>query len=170
MAYFNGKYLPKHKIAPEFRAELMSVFETGRPKKSRNSIFHSHWFQYILSIQQDWGPWVKNSLTHMSKASGYFRLSCILSSFFFIGIYWERSDLYRELDHELKTAWMSSRSTEGVDIISGGDVVTKTIALRYKHIKGWIEEQETIKVIEYLSSIKQLNWDLCISPLTNICE
>ena len=74
------------------------------------------------------------------------------------------------MDHELKTAWMSSRSTEGVDIISGGDVVTKTIALRYKHIKGWIEEQETIKVIEYLSSIKQLNWDLCISPLTNICE
>ena len=51
---------------------------------------------------------------------------------------------------------MSSRSTEGIDIISGGDVVTKTIALRYKHIKGWIEEQETIKVNEYFSSVTLL--------------
>ena len=86
MAYFNGKDLPKHKIALEFRAELMSVFETGRPKKSNNSLFHSHWFQHILSIQQDWGPWVKNSLAHMAKASGYFRLSCILSSFIIIRV------------------------------------------------------------------------------------
>ena len=37
IAYFNGKDLPEHRIAPEFRAELMSVFETGRPKKSHNS-------------------------------------------------------------------------------------------------------------------------------------
>ena len=59
-------------------------------------------------------------------------------------------DLFRKLDDELKTAWMSSRSKEGIDVTSGGDVVTKTIALRYKHIKGWIEEQENIKVNEIL--------------------
>ena len=87
MAYFNGKDLPQHEIAPEFRAELMSVFETGRPKKSHNSFFHSNWFQYILSVQQDWGPWVKRSLTHLAKASGYFRFCCILLSFIITRIY-----------------------------------------------------------------------------------
>ena len=87
MAYFNGKDLPQHRIAPEFRAELMSVFETGRPKKSHNSFFHSKWFQYILSVQQDWGPWVKRSLTHMAKASGFFRFCCILSLFIINRIY-----------------------------------------------------------------------------------
>ena len=51
---------------------------------------------------------------------------------------------------------MSSRSTVGIDIISGGDVVTKTIALRYKHIKGWIEEQETIKVNEFLNDVLKI--------------
>lgn len=65
---------------------------------------------------------------------------------------------------------MSSRSKKGIDISSGGDVVTKTIALRYKHIKGWIEEQGTIKVNEYFSSVPLLIWDLGNLVIMNSCE
>ena len=47
---------------------------------------------------------------------------------------------------ELFLHGITSRSTRGVDISQGGDVITKTIRLRYKHLKGWIEDQENIKV------------------------
>ena len=40
----------------------------------------------------------------------------------------------------------AGRSTRGINIKKGGDVVTKTIRLRYSHIRGWIEDQESIKV------------------------
>ena len=34
----------------------------------------------------------------------------------------------------------------GVNVTNGGDVITKTIRLRYCHIRGWIENQNSIKV------------------------
>ena len=34
----------------------------------------------------------------------------------------------------------------GINVTNGGDVITKTIRLRYRHIRGWIEDQESIKV------------------------
>ena len=37
-------------------------------------------------------------------------------------------------------------SKSGVNVTNGGDVITKTIRLRYRHIRGWIEDQESIKV------------------------
>ena len=46
------------------------------------------------------------------------------------------------------------RSVRGIDVEQGGDIITKTIRLRYKHIRGWIEEQ-AIKVkleIPYIAS------------------
>ena len=33
------------------------------------------------------------------------------------------------------------RSLRGIDVEQGGDIITKTIRLRYRHIRGWIEEQ-----------------------------
>ena len=80
MAYFHGKDLDEQQITPQLKTELMSVFETGKPK---NSSFNAH------------------------------------------------------------------ISTRGINITEGGDVITKTIRLRYKHLRGWIEEQETIKVDAY---------------------
>ena len=77
MAYFKGKDLGEQEKATEFRTELMSVFETGRPKKS---------------------------------------------------------------------SFNANRSTRGIHVTQGGDVITKTIRLRYKHLRRWIEDQETIKV------------------------
>ena len=38
------------------------------------------------------------------------------------------------------------RSVRGIDVAQGGDIITKTIRLRYKHIRGWIEKQQAIKV------------------------
>ena len=43
---------------------------------------------------------------------------------------------------------VASQSTRGIDTAQGGDIITKTIRLRYKHIRGWIEEQP-IKVIAF---------------------
>ena len=80
MAYFRGKDLDERQITPQLKTELMSVFETGKPK---NSSFNAH------------------------------------------------------------------ISTRGINITEGGDVITKTIRLRYKHLRGWIEEQETIKADAY---------------------
>ena len=34
----------------------------------------------------------------------------------------------------------------GINVTSGGDVITKTIRLRYVHLKGWVEEQDSFKV------------------------
>ena len=34
----------------------------------------------------------------------------------------------------------------GINVASGGDVITKTIRLRYENLKGWVEEQESFKV------------------------
>ena len=34
----------------------------------------------------------------------------------------------------------------GINVTNGGDVITKTIRLRFAHIRGWIENQESIKV------------------------
>ena len=91
MAYFIGKDIPEQLIAPEFRTELMSVFETGHSKKRG----HTSLLSEMLSLFQ------------------------------------------------------AEKSTRGIDIKFGGDVITKTIRLRYKHLKGWIEDQETIKVNAY---------------------
>ena len=40
---------------------------------------------------------------------------------------------------------IADRSERGIDLAQGGDIITKTIRLRYKHIRGWIGEQ-AIKV------------------------
>ena len=40
----------------------------------------------------------------------------------------------------------AERSIQGADVSQGGDIIVKTIRLRYQHIKGWIEEQESLKV------------------------
>ena len=34
----------------------------------------------------------------------------------------------------------------GINVASGGDVITKTIRLRYVNLKGWVEEQDSFKV------------------------
>ena len=34
----------------------------------------------------------------------------------------------------------------GINVTNGGDVITKTIRLRYVHLKGWVEEQDSFKV------------------------
>ena len=38
------------------------------------------------------------------------------------------------------------RSIRGAGVADGGDVIVKTIRLRYLHLKGWIEKQKSIKV------------------------
>ena len=38
------------------------------------------------------------------------------------------------------------RSIRGASVADGGDVVVKTIRLRYLHLKGWIEKQKSVKV------------------------
>ena len=40
--------------------------------------------------------------------------------------------------------WAMHKS--GIKVTSGGDVITKTIRLRNMHLKGWVEEQESLKV------------------------
>ena len=36
----------------------------------------------------------------------------------------------------------------GINVTNGGDVITKTIRLRFGQMRGWIEGQESIKVIK----------------------
>ena len=38
------------------------------------------------------------------------------------------------------------RSIRGTSVADGGDVVVKTIRLRYSHLKGWLEKQKSVKV------------------------
>ena len=38
------------------------------------------------------------------------------------------------------------RSIRGASVADGGDVIVKTIRLRYLHLKGWIEKQKSVKV------------------------
>ena len=45
-----------------------------------------------------------------------------------------------------KGSYHASRSIKGVSVAEGGDVIVKAIRLRYLHLKGWIEKQESIKV------------------------
>ena len=40
----------------------------------------------------------------------------------------------------------AQQSIQGADISECGDIITKTIRLRYHHLKGWIEEQKSLKV------------------------
>ena len=45
-----------------------------------------------------------------------------------------------------KTSVHAPLSKSGVNVNNGGDVITKTIRLRYLHLKGWVENQESLKV------------------------
>ena len=45
-----------------------------------------------------------------------------------------------------KGSFHSDRAIQGADPSEGGDIIVKTIRLRYQHLKGWIEEQENLKV------------------------
>ena len=47
-----------------------------------------------------------------------------------------------------KSSIVANMSARGINPAQGGDIITKTIRLRYKHIRGWIEEQP-IKVIAF---------------------
>ena len=38
------------------------------------------------------------------------------------------------------------QAIHGADPSEGGDIIVKTIRLRYHHLKGWIEEQQNLKV------------------------
>ena len=38
------------------------------------------------------------------------------------------------------------RSIRGASVADGGDVIVKTIRLRYLHLKGWIDKQKSTKV------------------------
>ena len=38
------------------------------------------------------------------------------------------------------------RSIRGASVADGGNVIVKTIRLRYLHLKGWIEKQKSVKV------------------------
>ena len=40
----------------------------------------------------------------------------------------------------------AQQSIQGAETSEGGDIITKTIRLRYHHLKGWIEEQQSLKV------------------------
>ena len=43
---------------------------------------------------------------------------------------------------------VARKSARGINTAQGGDIITKTIRLRYKHLRGWIEKQP-IKVTEF---------------------
>ena len=45
-------------------------------------------------------------------------------------------------EHSIHPYWALS----GINVTKGGDVITKTIRLRFSHIRGWIENKEDIKV------------------------
>ena len=38
------------------------------------------------------------------------------------------------------------RGVRGASVADGGDVIVKTIRLRYLHLRGWIEKQKSVKV------------------------
>ena len=38
------------------------------------------------------------------------------------------------------------RGVRGASVAEGGDVIVKTIRLRYLHLSGWIEKQKSVKV------------------------
>ena len=38
------------------------------------------------------------------------------------------------------------RGVRGASVAGGGDVIVKTIRLRYMHLRGWIEKQKSVKV------------------------
>ena len=38
------------------------------------------------------------------------------------------------------------RGVRGASVAGGGDVIVKTIRLRYLHLRGWIEKQKSVKV------------------------
>ena len=40
----------------------------------------------------------------------------------------------------------AKQAMHGTDPSEGGDIIVKTIRLRYHHLKGWIEEQQGLKV------------------------
>ena len=45
-----------------------------------------------------------------------------------------------------KHSFHANLAIRGVNVTRGGDVITKTIRLRYVHLKGWIERQPSFKV------------------------
>ena len=45
-----------------------------------------------------------------------------------------------------KDSLQKNLAKSGINVASGGDVITKTIRLRYMNLKGWVEEQESFKV------------------------
>ena len=45
-----------------------------------------------------------------------------------------------------KNSFHPHLAKSGINVTNGGDVITKTIRLRFGDIKGWIENQESIKV------------------------
>ena len=45
-----------------------------------------------------------------------------------------------------KGSFHAQNAIQGADLSQGGDIIVKTIRLRYQHLKGWIEEQESLKV------------------------
>ena len=49
------------------------------------------------------------------------------------------------------------RSVRGIDVSQGGDIITKTIRLRYKHIRGWIEKQAIKVKLKNIYIVTQVN-------------
>ena len=45
-----------------------------------------------------------------------------------------------------ENSFHADRATSGINVTDGGDVITKTIRLRYVHLRGWVENQDTFKV------------------------
>ena len=52
----------------------------------------------------------------------------------------------------------ASLATSGINVTDGGDVITKTIRMRYAHLKGWVEDQESFKVNQ--STFSQLSFEI----------
>ena len=51
-------------------------------------------------------------------------------------------------------SFLAWRSSTGRNITNGGDIIAKTIRLRYSHLKGWVEKQDSFKVNP------KLMWDI----------
>ena len=58
---------------------------------------------------------------------------------------------------------LAFRSMRGKDISDGGDIIVKTIRVRYSHIKGWIEKQQNVKVSVSRPFIFSSSPDLSVS-------
>ena len=58
---------------------------------------------------------------------------------------------------------LAFRSMRGKNISDGGDIIVKTIRVRYSHIKGWIEKQQNVKVSVSRPFIFSSSPDLSVS-------